>query len=1110
MSKPNIQTTKQVVPMLYGYSTPEVIRHNGWTKIGYTEQDVETRINQQTHTADIRWRLEWKGNATFDDGSGETFIDKDFHAYLRKSGIQQEKGKNNEWFHVDGATSKQMFRDFREDHGVLKITDTVIPYKLREEQQSAVAMTVKYQQSHKGGEFLWNAKPRFGKTLSVYDFVKEIDAINVLIVTNRPAIANSWFSDYAKFLGTESGYLFVSEVEALKGKKGVLTRQEYKNQILSSKVDEFVGCIEFVSLQDMKGSIYFGGNYDKLAEISDDSKKGMEWDVLVIDEAHEGVDTYKTDIAFEHIKRKFTLHLSGTPFKALANNKFSDDAIYNWTYADEQKKKRDWDDSAEEENPYATLPQLNLYTYQMSEIIRDELKQGIEIDGETEEYAFDLNEFFAVVNGKFKHESSVDKFLDAMTIQKKFPFSTEELRDELKHTFWLLDRVDSAKALAKKLREHPVFQEYEVVLAAGDGKLDDDDENMKSYDKVVASIAEHEKTITLSVGQLTTGITIPEWTAVLMLSNMRSPALYMQAAFRAQNPCLFKVGTSFKRKENAYVFDFDPARTLAIFEQFANNLNPNTAIGGGTAEERKENVKELLNFFPVIGEDEQGELVELDAEKVLTIPRKIRSVEVVKRGFMSNFLFQNISNIFGAPKEVIDIITKFEPIVEPKSKTNLTEEVQKDLSLDENGDVTLSDEFVIGRTQDIFGDKIYDVTSQVQETMSLMEQAPDKTQKAISKLKEAVKQSAVKAVVDTAQSMYGSDMKAADKRQIESRLNHDVDRMIDKLHANYDIERKVIEKQRIDEQRSRLETGKSSEQIDKEFEIKQKKAMEKFNEELTTSISDFAKESTKETVKTVEKKKRERDKDTIEDGVRDHLRGFSRTIPSFLMAYGDDSVTLATFDRIIPDKVFLEVTSITLKQFRLLRDGGDYVEQETGITKHFEGQLFDAVVFDDSVKEFLALKKKLANYFDENSVEDIFDYIPPQKTNQIFTPKAVVKRMVDMLEEENPGCFDMPDKTFIDLYMKSGLYITEIVKRLYQSDAMKKQFPDNKERLKHIFEKQVYGLAPTEIIYKIATSYILGFDEDTKNMKHNFRQLDALPYAKDGTLQQALDELYPE
>ena len=363
---------------------------------------------------------------------------------------------------------------------------------------------------------------------------------------------------------------------------------------------------------------------------------------------------------------------------------------------------------------------------------------------------------------------------------------------------------------------------------------------MKSYDKVVAAIANHENTITLSVGQLTIGITIPEWTAVLMLSNMRSPALYMQAVFRAQNPCLFKVGTSFKRKENAYVFDFDPARTLTIFEQFANNLNPNTSKGGGTAEERKENVKELLNFFPVIGEDEQGELVELDAEKVLTIPRKIRSVEVVKRGFMSNFLFQNISNIFGASKEVINIITKFEPIEEAKSKVNLTEEVQKDLLLDENGEVALSDEFVIGRTQEVFGNKIYDVTSQVQKTMTQMEQAPDKAQKAIDKLKEAVKQSAVKAVVDTAQSTCGSDMKAADKRQIESKLNHEADRMIDKLHTNYEIKLNVIENQRVAEQQARYETGKTSEQIDKEFDKKQKEAMEKFNEELTTAISDFA------------------------------------------------------------------------------------------------------------------------------------------------------------------------------------------------------------------------------------------------------------------------------
>lgn len=1101
MKKPNIQTGKQVVPMLYGYTTPEIVRHNGWTKIGYTEQDVETRIKQQTHTADVLWNLEWKGNATFDDGSGATFTDKDFHVYLRKSGIEQEAGKNNEWFHVTGPASKQMFLEFRENHGILETMDTVMPYKLRSEQRTAVDMTIEYSKAHVNGEFLWNAKPRFGKTLSVYDYVMQIGAEKVLIVTNRPAIANSWFSDYARFMGSESGYVFVSEVDALKGKVGVLTRAEYTH-LLTTK-EEKLRCIEFVSLQDMKGSIHFGGRINKLGEVAN-----VEWDVLVIDEAHEGVDTYKTDVAFEHIKRKFTLHLSGTPFKALASAKFADSAIYNWTYADEQKKKVEWDITLEEENPYAALPRLSLYTYQMSEIIKDELQQGIEIQGETEEYAFDLNEFFSTDNGRFRYASSVDKFLNALTKLTKYPFSTEELRDELKHTFWLLDRVDSAKALAKKLQEHPVFKEYEIVLAAGDGRIDDDEEIKKSYDKVVKAISEHDKTITLSVGQLTTGITIPEWTAVLMLSNVKSPALYMQAAFRAQNPCLFKTGTTFARKENAYVFDFDPARTLTIFEEFANNLNPKTAKGGGTAEDRKENVKELLNFFPVIGEDEDGELVELDAEKVLTIPRKIRSVEVVRRGFMSNFLFQNIGNIFGAPKEVIDIISNFTPADEPKNKVNLSTEVKKDLSLNAQGEVEIENEIVVGLTQDIFGDKIYDFNVQATEELICKIQPQEENSKAVDRLKEFVKQHAIKMAVETAKEVYGDDMKASDSRQIESRLSDEADRMIDKLHTSYQIERRVLEQERTEALQNRDEFGKTTTQIQEEFDKKQEEAMQSFQQELSSAITQFAEDSKQETVRTVETKKKEREKDCIEDGIRDHLRGFSRTIPSFLMAYGDNTVTLATFDTVIPDEVFLEVTSITLEQFKFLRDGGEYIEEETGLTKHYEGQLFDSVVFDDSIKEFLALKKKLANYFDEKSIEDIFDYIPPQKTNQIFTPKTMVKKMVDMLEEENPGCFDMPDKTFIDLYMKSGLYITEIVKRLYQSEILKEQFPDQKERLKHIFEKQVYGLAPTEIIYKIATSFILGFDEEVEITNHNFRQVDALQYVKDGTLSEKLEELF--
>ena len=1106
MQKPNINTAKSVTPMIYAYTTPEITRHNGWTKIGYTEQDVETRIKQQTHTADVKWNLEWKGNALFDDGSGERFTDKEFHAYLRKSGVEQEAGKNNEWFHITGQESKLKFYDFRANHGILQQLSNVIPYQLRKEQKKAVEQTIAYENNNSNGEFLWNAKPRFGKTLSVYDFCKKSGAKTVLIVTNRPAIANSWYSDYMKFLGTESGYVFVSEVDALKGKPCVLTREEYTKSLLVHADDEEYGnCIEFVSLQDMKGSKYFSTRgYDKLREVAE-----MNWDVLVIDEAHEGVDTYKTDVAFDRIHRKFTLHLSGTPFKALANNKFADNAIFNWTYADEQKAKRDWDVSSEEENPYEPLPKLNLFTYQMSEIVRDELKQGVEINGETEEYAFDLNEFFSVDGtGKFKYDSSVDKFLDAMTLQGKYPFSTPELRAELKHTFWLLDRVDSAKALAKKLRNHPVFKDYEVVFAAGDGKLDDDEETKKSYDKVVEATKNHDKTITLSVGQLTTGITIPEWTAVLMLSNVKSPALYMQAAFRAQNPCMFKNGSSYARKENAYVFDFDPARTLTIFEEFANDLSSDTSVGRGDVETRKEHIRELLNFFPVIGEDENGELIELDAEKVLTIPRKIRSVEVVRRGFMSNFLFQNISNVFGAPQAVMDILSNMEPAEEPKGKVNFSEEVKEELSLNDEGEVEVPEEIIIGVTNDVFGNKIFAPTEDVSTAISKIADTPDKAPSALEKLKKTTHDNMTVNIIREAKDSYGSEMKLADKRKLESKINGAADRLIDTSYMNYTIDKNTIEQQRTDALQSRHETGRSTAEINQEFDEKIEKAREQFQETLTSGFKELVEESKKDVVKTVETNKREREKSQIEEGIRDHLRGFSRTIPSFLMAYGNDNVTLATFDTIVPDNVFKEVTSISLDQFRFLRDGGSYKDSETGEEKEFAGQLFDPVVFDDSVKEFLALKKKLADYFDEKSVEDIFDYIPPQKTNQIFTPKMMVKKMVDMLEKENPGCFDLPDKTFIDLYMKSGLYIAEIVKRLYQSEEMKKLYPDKDERLKHIFEKQVYGLAPTEIIYKIATSYILGFDEDVKITRHNFRQVDALPYAKDGTLQQKLDEIY--
>lgn len=1104
MAAINIKTAKQIEPKCYAYTTPEIKRHNGWTKIGYTEQDdVKKRIAQQTQTADIKFNLEWEKRAIYEDGSGDAFKDKDFHAYLSKK--EYEKMPNTEWFHILPNKSLEEFLYFRSHRGILE-SYGALPYQLRQEQNQAVQQTKDYFILHTGDEpeFLWNAKPRFGKTLSTYELCKTLDARKILIVTNRPAIATSWYDDYVKFLGTQSGYYFVSQVDTLKERKYVLSREQYV-----SVRDKLKGFIEFVSLQDMKGSIYFGGSFDKLKEVAE-----LEWDILVIDEAHEGVDTYKTDVAFDHIKRKYTLHLSGTPFKALANSKFREEEIYNWTYADEQKAKREWDNSKDEENPYVSLPQLNLYTYQMSEIIRDKLKKGADFDndGEMEEYAFDLNEFFATqANGNFKYDADVDKFLEALTTLPKFPFSTDELRQELKHTFWLLNRVDSAKALARKLKEHPVFADYEIVLVAGDGRLDDDIENKKAYDKVIKAIKENEKTITISVGQLTTGVTIPEWTAVLMLSNVKSPALYMQAAFRAQNPCLFNIGGSLFRKENAYVFDFDPARTLDIFEQFANDLSSDTTSGKGDMDTRKRHVRELINFFPVYGEDDEGEMITLDAEKVLSIPRKIHAVEVVRRGFMSNFLFQNISNIFSAPKEVVDIIKQFEPVKEPVPVTPTTKE---DLSINDNGNVELSQTTIDIGVEDVFGEKIYAVVDGLQDTIEEIQKKPTDIKKdtTFEALKEQFKATVAEPLISTAKEHYGKDMTASTQKAVERKINAESDTVIAKHYGNFKIQHNTIELERQKELEQAAAERKPEKiaQINKVYDKKQEENKKSFVESMQEKAEELVKTAGQTIVEAVETDKKTKEKNAIETSIRDHLRGFSRTIPSFLMAYGNDDTTLENFDKIIPDEVFKDVTSISLDEFRFLREGGDYTDEETGETKHFDGHLFDPVFFNDSVKEFLRLKRKLANYFDESSTEDIFDYIPPQKTNQIYTPKKVVIEMVDNLENECPECFEDSEKTFIDLYMKSGLYITEIVKRLFRSEALKHEFPDETDRLKHIFANQVYGLAPTEIIFRIAKAYILGFDEDVEIKNHHLRQFDTLPSVQRGTLERDLDRVFGE
>lgn len=1102
----NIKTTKPVVPIIYCFTTPEITRHDGWSKIGYSEQDANTRIDQETLTADVHYQLEWTKNAVF-EGSNKTFSDHAFHAYLTRCGVERMKPQSGhkkapEWFHIAPVPAKHMLEDFRENHGIVQSKIGVIPYVLRKEQQEAENKAKDYFLSHEKGEFLFNCKPRFGKTLTVYDLCKNMKLEKVLIVTNRPAIANSWREDYCKFIGHESGYLFVSEVKGISDKPGVLSRTQYVEKIAKQPS---LKLIEFVSLQDMKGSVFFGGTYNKLEEV-----KNTKWDMLVIDEAHEAVDTIKTDIAFDNIERKYTLHLSGTPFKALANDKFEPDAIYNWTYADEQKAKRDWNSFADDNNPYQNLPKLNMFTYQMSDIIQDELKESINHNDDSDAYAFDLNEFFAVNSkGFFIHDHAVDKFLDALTEQKKYPFSTDELRNELKHTFWLLNRVDSAKALARKLNKHPVFQSYKIILAAGDGKLDDTDATQKSFDAVKNAIANYDKTITLSVGQLTTGVTIPEWSGVLMLSNMKSPSLYMQAAFRAQNPCLYDSNGTYRRKQNAYLFDFDPARTLVIYDEFANDLCGNNSKLMDSAKHEK-NIKELLNFFPVIGEDQNGEMVELNAEQILSIPRKIKSKEVVNRGFMSDFLFQNITHLFNAPQEVINVVNSFAVADLHKSNTDDLQ-IDTDLNLNEDGEVQIPKKYTIGLADKLFGKKIYqDGIDSMKEPLDRMvyDKEAEQTGKLLDAIKESFHKDICTPMIQTVAKVYGTDFSPKMQKNLMHKLKATANNDINSEFKSY-----TVQKKSLDAEKSILAKEASNEEefdsVNKEYEQMHIKLYEEFKDNLDKIIDDLIKNTGETIIETVEHNKKEKKKQDVIVEIKDHLRGFARTIPSFLMAYGTDRITLQNFDTNIPDDVFKDVTSITLEQFRFLRDGGDVFNEATGKMEHFEGGLFDSVVFDDSVKEFLKLRKDLSNYFDPNNKKDIFDYIPPQKTNQIFTPRSVVVKMLDYLEAENPGCFDDPNKTFIDPYIKSGMYITEIAKRLFHSPVLKEKYPNDHDRLVHIFEHQLYSCAPTEIIYNIAVNYIFGFDEKAKDsIHHNIKCFDTMPAAQNGNLNQQLKELF--
>ena len=1057
--KKQIKTVRKIYPQIYSFTLPNRPENDGWQKVGYTERyNADDRIRQEVQTAALKEHYEklWSASSVYPNGRS-FFNDKKLHAFYRQNEIPQSKrqddgGLGQEWFYFGNnpEKSKQLFDTFKNNGYIVPNAVSAEKYVLRDEQEDAVSRTLTYARANQTTDFehpnddadyLWNAKPRFGKTLAAYDFAKRFGAKQILIITNRPSIANSWYDDYKKFI---DGYYFISTTDSLKNRP-TLSREEFINRDNPTSEDKQ---ITFLSLQDLKGGRRFGGKFNKLDWVAD-----LEWDLLIFDESHEASDTDKTLDALDKIKRRFSLYLSGTPFKALANNRFHKEQIFNWTYLDEQEKKKAELAAGNENGPHTNLPDMRLFTYKMSDMIADRLEGGIDIGDENYDFAFDLNEMFATdKNGNFIHEKEILTFLDKLTSNKKYPFSTPELRDELKHTFWLVgNRVASAKAMARLLHKHPVFGQYHIIIAAGDGKvnsgLDSSDdseeeinniaENENAFNRVKAAIINYDKTITLSVGQLTTGVTVKEWSAVLMLSDIKSESLYMQAIFRSQNPYDFSVtrsdgSTDFYRKKSAYVFDFSPNRVLQVYDKFANGLQAEAATGEVTGDERQRCIAELLNYFPVLAEDRYGEMIELNAEEVLTYPKAIVAREVVNRGFVTNLLFANIDHVFNIPTELANILNKAKTTNE-SGRESSNRDVEHDSSRVEKRERRIS-----ANKNNMLGQKVYG-----------------------DAMLEIIEDAIVESVNN--QSSFTDSLASKFGQQIEEPLAI--------FQETYAPSRKELEETRNKEIEKAI--GVAQEYISKDIHDAGVKA------ELASKLAEIIEtDLPKDTVEYKEEQNYEKEEQTELDQIRAKLRTFTRAIPSFIMAARNvDEITIDNIENTVSDAEFEEIFTekdspapFTKEDFRKLRDPGIYHEPD-GREVHFEG-FFDRYVFNAAIREFEEKRQELADYLQPDTKEDIFSYVRPLKTNQIFTPRRVVNMMLDMLEENNPGIFENPNLTFADLYVKSGLYLTEIAKRLNRGLA--NIIPDREERIKHIFEQQLYGFAPTGIIYNIAHKYIYG------------------------------------
>ena len=584
-------------------------------------ESAKKRINQYTQTAGIAYDLLYTELTIYNSKHGLcSFNDKEVHSVLERSGIKKKifdtENKANEWFITNLETVKQAIsavKAGRESLSSAEISQDRNPIVFRPEQREAIEKTKK--QFKKGNQMLWNAKMRFGKTLSALQVVKDMDFSRTLILTHRPVVDSGWFEDFGKIFYDSRDFAYGS-----KNNGDSHTSLETRAKQGQCKY------VYFASMQDLRGSELVGGNFDKNNEVF-----ATAWDCIIVDEAHEGTQTELGKAVMQELTKDKTkiLRLSGTPFNLLDD--FKEDEIYTWDYVMEQRAKASWDElHFGDPNPYASLPTMNIYTYDLGRLLNEFVDEDV---------AFNFREFFRVNDsGTFVHDKDVSAFLNLITKEDKescYPFANEEYRNIFRHTLWMLPGVKEARAMSAMLQTHPVFQHFKVVNVAGDGDEDEESKDaLVAVEEAIGKDPDATRTITLSCGRLTTGVSVKAWTAVFMLSGSYNTAAssYMQTIFRVQTPATI----NGRVKEQCYVFDFAPDRTLKVIAETAKI----SSKAGKTSGNDRKIMGEFLNFCPIIS-IEGSKMNQFDVPKMLEQLKKVYVERVVRNGFEDKSLYND-------------------------------------------------------------------------------------------------------------------------------------------------------------------------------------------------------------------------------------------------------------------------------------------------------------------------------------------------------------------------------------------------------------------------------------------------------------------------------------